>query len=107
MTNDTQNPTTDTSPSLPIELLDFWAVWCGPCKIMEPIMDEIEKEYANKVTIRKINVDEEEHQQLVQQYNIMSIPTYILKNKGEVVDHFVGAQSKPTITNKIDGLLKS
>ncbi len=88
-----------------VELLDFWAEWCGPCKIMEPIFEEIEKDYHNKMTITKINVDEEEHRALVEKYNVMSIPTYLFMKNGEVVDQLIGAQAKETLTKKLDALL--
>ena len=88
-----------------LELFDFWAVWCGPCKIMDPILHEIEEEYKDKIAIKKYNVDEEQNQQLVQQYNVMSIPTYLLMKDGQVVATFIGTQPKATITNKIDELL--
>ena len=72
-------------------LLDFWAPWCSPCKLMNPILDEIEKEYDLK--IQRINVDEDSA--MVQQYNITSVPTYILlKDDGEIVNFVVGAKAK-------------
>ena len=72
-------------------LLDFWAPWCSPCKLMNPILDEIEKEYDLK--IQRINVDEDSA--MVQQYNISSVPTYILlKEDGEIVSFVVGAKAK-------------
>jgi len=72
-------------------LLDFWAPWCSPCKLMNPIIDEIEKGYDLKV--QKINVDEDSA--MVQQYNIASVPTYILlKDDGEIVSFVVGAKAK-------------
>ena len=72
-------------------LLDFWAPWCSPCKLMNPIIDEIEKEYDLK--IQRINVDEDSS--MVKQYNITSVPTYILlKEGGEIVNFVVGAKAK-------------
>lgn len=72
-------------------LLDFWAPWCNPCKLMNPILDEIEKEYDLK--IQKINVDEDSA--MVDKYNITSVPTYILlKEGGEIVSFVVGAKAK-------------
>jgi thioredoxin 1 len=88
-----------TQPSL--ELLDFWAVWCGPCKIMEPILEEIEQEFGDKLTITKLNVDEEPNQPLVSKYNVLSIPTYVLLKDGEVIETFIGVQPKALIANKI------
>lgn len=89
-----------------IELLDFWAVWCGPCKVMAPILAEIEHDYADKIAIRKINVDEPESQPLVDQYRVMSIPTYLLRQDGEVVDMLIGIQSKAIMAQRIDAVLK-
>jgi thioredoxin 1 len=72
-------------------LLDFWAPWCTPCKLMNPIIDEIEKEF--NISIQRINVDEDSA--MVQQYNIASVPTYILlKDDGEIVNFVVGARAK-------------
>ncbi len=72
-------------------LLDFWAPWCNPCKLMNPILDEIEKEYNLK--IQKINVDEDSA--MVDKYNVASVPTYILlKEGGEIVNFVVGAKAK-------------
>jgi thioredoxin 1 len=72
-------------------LLDFWAPWCTPCKLMNPIIDEIEKEF--DISIQRINVDEDSA--MVQQYNIASVPTYILlKDDGEIVNFVVGARAK-------------
>ena len=72
-------------------LLDFWAPWCNPCKLMKPIIDEIEKEY--DVEIQRINIDKDSA--MVQQYNISSVPTYILiKEDGEILNFVVGARAK-------------
>lgn len=87
------------------ELIDFWAVWCGPCKVMEPILEELETEYKDKVTITKLNVDEDQNQDMVQKYNVMSIPTYLFVKDGEVIDQAVGAQSKATMVKKIEAIL--
>lgn len=74
------------------ELLDFWADWCSPCKMMNPILNEIEKEYP-KIKINKINADED--LAMVQSYNVQSVPTYILiKNDGEIVSFAKGAMPK-------------
>ena|SRR3990167_2269277 len=87
------------------ELIDFWAVWCGPCKVMEPILEEIETEFKDKVKITKLNVDEEANQAMVQKYNVMSIPTYIFLKDGQVVDQAVGAQSKEEMTKKLNAIV--
>lgn len=103
MTEETAKEETTT----PIVLLDFWAEWCGPCKIMHPILEEIKKDYQGRVTIREIDVDakDEEVQHLTNTYNVMSIPTYIFLQNDTAVDQLVGAKSKEVITQKLDALL--
>ena len=80
-----------------VKLIDFWAVWCGPCKVMNPIIEEIEKEFAGKITVEKFDVDAPENQEIVQDYKVMAMPTYFIEKDGEVVNHFVGSQSKKTL----------
>lgn len=75
-----------------IQLLDHWAVWCGPCKIMEPIIDELEKELAGKVEVIKINVDEKPEE--AQKNGVMSIPTFIILKEGKEVGRKIGVTSK-------------
>lgn len=75
-----------------IKLLDFWAEWCGPCKFMEPIMDELERELAGKVTVEKINVDEKPDE--AAKFGVMSIPTYIVTKDNKEVERIIGATSK-------------
>ncbi len=70
-------------------LVDFWAVWCGPCKAIAPTVEELAKQYRGKVKVAKMDVDE--HQQVPQQYGIRSIPTLLLFKGGRVVDTIVGA----------------
>jgi thioredoxin 1 len=77
--------------SVPV-LVDFWAAWCGPCKMVGPIVDEVAKELEGKAKVGKINVDEE--QQLAREFAIMSIPTLIVFKDGQVVNKIVGARSK-------------
>lgn len=83
-----------------LEIMDFWAEWCGPCHIMKPIIEEIEKEYAGKVTFTKVNVDEQP--ELSDQYQVRSIPTMVFKKEGKIVDQVVGAVPKEMLTHKID-----
>lgn len=82
-----------------IKILDFWAEWCGPCKFMEPILEEIEKELKGKVEIEKINVDE--HQDLTSQHGVMSIPTYIIEKDGKEMERIVGATQKDKFLNTV------
>jgi len=76
-------------------LVDFWAEWCGPCRMVSPILDEISAEHGDKLTIVKVNVDEEP--QLAQQYGIISIPALQVFQGGEVVRSIVGAKPKPQL----------
>ena len=76
-------------------LVDFWAVWCGPCQMVGPIVAELAEEYAGKVKVGKVNVDEQP--ELAMKYGIMSIPTMILFKGGEVDNQIVGAQPKESI----------
>ncbi|AZG14101.1 MULTISPECIES: thioredoxin TrxA [Cupriavidus] len=82
-------------------LLDFWAEWCGPCKMIAPILDEVAKDYGDRVQIAKINVDE--NQQVPAKFGIRGIPTLILFKNGEVVAQKVGALSKSQLTSFLDG----
>ena len=82
-----------------VKLLDFWAQWCGPCKFMEPILEEIEKELAGKVTVEKINVDE--NQELTAKHGVMSIPTYIITKDDREVERIIGATSKENLLNAV------
>lgn len=75
-----------------IKVLDFWATWCGPCKFMEPIIEEIEKDLAGKVQFEKINVDE--HQDIASEHQVMSIPTYIIIKDDKEQERIIGATPK-------------
>ncbi|MDP3993213.1 MAG: thioredoxin [bacterium] len=85
-----------------ITMFDFWAAWCGPCKVMHPIVEEIEKEFAGKIKVVKINVDEPNNQAIIEQYQIGAMPTYIIEKKGQVLNSFVGAQSKTVLVNALN-----
>ncbi len=80
-------------------LVDFWAVWCGPCKAIAPAVEELAKQYKGKVKVAKMDVDE--HQQVPQQYGIRSIPTLLLFKGGRVVDTIVGAVPKTKLEDSI------
>jgi thioredoxin 1 len=73
------------------EVIDFWATWCGPCKLMNPILDEVEKENPY-LTITRVDIDSDKD--MVEQYNIQSVPTYIILKDGKEVDRIIGAKPK-------------
>ena len=83
-------------------LVDFWAPWCGPCKQMLPIVEELAGEYEGKVKIVKMNVDEST--EVPGKYNVMSIPTFIIFKGGEPVANFVGAKSKEDVKQELDAV---
>ncbi len=84
-------------------LVDFWAVWCGPCRMVAPIVDELAKEYEGKVKVLKLNTDE--NADIASKYRIMGIPTLMFFKNGQTVDQVVGAVPKAQLKSKIDALL--
>ncbi len=84
-------------------LIDFWAAWCGPCRMIAPHVEALAEEYSGKVRVLKCNVDEEP--EIAQKYSIMSIPTLVFFKSGKVVDQLVGALPKSKIKEKIDSLV--
>jgi len=80
--------------------VDFWAPWCGPCKMMGPIVEEVGKEMEGKVKVVKVSVDDA--QDLAQEYNILSIPTFMVFKGGQVVDQFAGAMAKDALKEKLE-----
>ena len=98
ITNENYNEEVLNSP-VPV-LLDFWATWCGPCRMLSPIVDEIADEVEGKAKVGKINVDEQPD--LAQQFGIMSIPTLVFVKNGEVVAKEVGVRPKQAILNKLN-----
>ena len=83
--------------------VDFWAEWCGPCRMVGPVVEELANDYDGKVKFVKVNVDEAN--ELASKYNVFSIPTLILLNKGEIVSQQVGAASKESYQSMIDRAL--
>lgn len=84
-------------------LVDFWAEWCGPCKMLGPVLDELATEYEGRVRIGKVNIDD--HQSLAAQFGIRSIPTLLLFSKGEVANQIVGLRSKRELKSSLDSVL--
>ncbi|MFA7494528.1 MAG: thioredoxin, partial [Proteiniphilum sp.] len=84
-------------------VIDFWAEWCGPCKMIGPIIEEIGEEYKDKVIVGKLNVDEND--ETTGKYGIRNIPTVLFIKDGKVVDKLVGAGPKTIFTEKIDKLI--
>jgi thioredoxin 1 len=96
---DTTFPAEVLQASLPV-LVDYWAEWCGPCRMIAPILEEVAKEYAGRLTVTKLNVDE--NQQTPQKYGIRGIPTLMLFKNGNIEATKVGAVSKSQLTAFID-----
>jgi len=99
-----------TQQNFPVEVLqsstpvlvDFWAEWCSPCKMIGPVLDELAEEYAGKVKIGKVNIDEQ--QALAAEYGIRAIPTLLLFNHGQVAEQIVGLRSKRDLKTSFERL---
>ncbi|MBI5212742.1 MAG: thioredoxin [Nitrospirae bacterium] len=86
-----------------VVMVDFWAVWCGPCRMIAPTVEELAKEYTGKIKVGKLNTDE--NSDIASKYKIMGIPTIMFFKDGQKVDQIVGAVPKPQLKAKIDSLI--
>ncbi len=84
-------------------LVDFWAVWCGPCQMQGPIVEDVARQIGDKAVVGKVNVDE--NPQTSQKYGIMSIPTLMIFKSGAVVKQFIGVQSKEALLGELNKLI--
>ena len=84
-------------------IVDFWATWCGPCRMLSPILDEVEEEMADRIAVVKVNVDDAD--EIAMRYRIMSIPTLLFFKGGQLVDKTVGAMPKNLLVQKINANL--
>ena len=86
-----------------VAVVDFWAEWCGPCKMIGPVIDELATEFDGKVTVGKMNVDS--NKDIPMKYGVRSIPTILILKNGEIVDKHVGVASKQALADKINAHL--
>lgn len=87
-----------------ITLIDFYADWCGPCKIMEPIFEDIKKDYEDKIEFKKVDVEEDNAKAM--KFGVMSIPTFVIMKDDKEVDRRLGAMPKDTLTSWLNSHLK-
>jgi thioredoxin 1 len=93
----------DSTVEKGVSLVDFWAPWCGPCRMIAPVIEELADDFEGKANICKVNTDDE--QEVAVKYGIRSIPTILFFKDGELVDQMVGASSKQILTDKINSFL--
>jgi thioredoxin 1 len=93
----------DDTISKGVTLVDFWAPWCGPCRMIAPVIEELAHDFKDKANICKVNTDE--NQDIAVKYGVRSIPTILFFKNGELVDQIVGAQSKQKFADKINSYL--
>jgi thioredoxin 1 len=86
-----------------VTVVDFWAEWCGPCKMMTPVIDELSTEYEGKAVIGKLNVDD--NPEVPMNYNVRGIPTFLIFKNGELKEKIVGATTKQALKDKIDAYM--
>lgn len=86
-------------------LVDFYADWCGPCKMMAPVVEKMAEEFEGKIKVGKLNTDE--HMQIAQQYRIASIPTFMVFQEGKVTENWLGAMSAAELQSKLEQVLKN
>ena len=84
-------------------IVDFWATWCGPCRMLSPLLDEVEEEMADRIVVVKVNVDDAD--EIAMRFRIMSIPTLLFFKNGQMVDRSVGAMPKSMLVEKINANL--
>ena len=96
---------TEVGKASSLVMVDFWAVWCGPCQMVAPIVDELAAEYDGKLKVLKLNTDE--NPDIAGKYGIMSIPTLLFFKNGQMVEKVVGAVPKRALKEAIDNLLKA
>lgn len=94
----------DTLERYPVVLVDFWADWCGPCKMMEPVLEELASEYKGDLVVGKMNVDK--NGTVPNQFQVSSIPTLVLFKDGEPVERLVGAMQKDQLSQKVEQYLE-